>query len=74
LKNNLSIDVSSDGKSIAITAELINNQTAWTTGWKTYVVSIENGKLTPPRLITGYTIARTDHPAFSPDSRLLAYT
>eukprot|EP01100_Stratorugosa_tubuloviscum_P010454 TRINITY_DN448_c0_g1_i1.p1 TRINITY_DN448_c0_g1~~TRINITY_DN448_c0_g1_i1.p1 ORF type:complete len:727 (+),score=357.62 TRINITY_DN448_c0_g1_i1:43-2181(+) len=62
--------ISPDGSEVAFTAEIINSQTAWTTGWVTYVVSTSSGS---PRSITNYTNARTQNPIYSPNGQMIAY-
>lgn len=66
-------DISPDGSMIAFTAELINEETAWKTGWRTYVVKVSGGSVSAPEHITTHTQARTNYPVFSPDNRFIAY-
>jgi len=67
---------SPDGKEIAFTAEIINHETAWTTGWRIFTVAINDsgpvaGSLR--NIVDSITKARTQEPAYSPDSKFLAY-
>lgn len=52
---------------------MINNQTAWTTGWRTFLVSVSKEGVSEPEWITTHTNARTNHPTFSPNGMQLAY-
>jgi Tol biopolymer transport system component len=52
---------------------MINNQSAWTTGWRTFMVNIQGQSVSAPEWITKHTRARTNTPVFSPDGRYLAY-
>lgn len=67
---------SPDGKEIAFTAEMINHETAWSTGWRIFTVAIgqhgpETGSLR--NIVDNVTKARTQNPTYSPDGKYLAY-
>lgn len=64
-------DISPDGMELAFTAEMIDHSTAWTTGWRIYLVPT-NGK-SNPKWLTSYTAARTQNPAYSPNGNMLAF-
>lgn len=66
-------DISPNGQMIAFTAEMINNQSAWTTGWRTFVVNVTRQSVSAPFWISRHTRARTNTPLFHPDGKQLAF-
>ena len=64
-------DLSNDGKKIAFSAHLRNNEEAWKTGYKTYYMDLV--KMKNPVCITNHTNARTQNPVFSNDNTKIAY-
>jgi len=65
--------ISPAGDEIAFTTSIIDHSTAWTTGWKTYTVSVAGGNVGTPYCITSYTEARTTNPVYSPNGAYIAY-
>ena len=64
-------DLSNDGKKIAFSAHLRNNEEAWNTGFKTYYMDLV--KMKKPVCITNHTSARTQNPVFSKDDTKIGY-
>lgn len=64
-------DVSVDGNSVVFSMAERDNAEAWTTGWKTYMIT--PSQMNSPKHITSNTTARTQNPHFSPDGQKVAY-
>jgi len=64
-------DISPNGDEVAFTAETIEHDTAWKTGYKIYTVSTAAGS--KPIYMTAFTQARCQDPLYSPSGRTLAY-
>lgn len=67
--------IAPNGLQVAFTAALVNHASAWTTGWITYVVSVnpQAGSVGVPVSISGFTQARTENPVYSPDGTRIAF-
>jgi len=73
-------DISMNGNYIALNIDINDERVAWTTGWKIFVAKVNWGSDSSPissetpKLITGFTQARTQNPSFSPfQEEVLAY-
>jgi hypothetical protein len=69
-------DVCAAGILVAFTAETVDRTMAWSTGWKMYTVKLNAQQWeqpNAPRLISGFTNARTQNPAFSPAGTWLSF-
>jgi dipeptidyl aminopeptidase/acylaminoacyl peptidase len=66
-------DISPDGTQVAFTAEMIQHDTAWTTGWRIYTVQSAGGQ---PIWISENGVpagVRTTNPVYQPNGNALAY-
>ena len=70
----ISTAVDPAGQELALTVEHVTRESAWNTGWRTYTIPIgEGGKYVgQPVHRSGFTDARTQNPAYSPDGKYLA--
>ena len=70
------LSIAPNGLTIAFTCEAVRYDTAWTTGWDVYLVSLAPSSLAPttPRSLTDKTQARCQDPVFSADGGSLFYT
>jgi len=63
-------DISPESDEISYTGEIINEKSAWYTGWKIYIQKLQPGA---DVIALDYTDARLQDPLYSPDGRYIAF-